>query len=463
MATYIIVGNKKGALESNEIRSGDTIKVDSGDTFIISSAANSDIKFESATGDPSNFTILFQASNANDFDVEIKDNLDAGIIISNDTKLSDVDIKADKSLSVLLTAGNNVSLGKFEGSHQGIDNLAIGDGFKTDHDIKLDGGDNFLSIGKNASIRSIETKDGSDTIILGDGLVADDIKTGKGNDTLSIGDDAIVDDIDTDEGNDSLTIGDGATVDDIDTDKGNDTVRVGDFFTAHKLDTEEGDDLVISGSNGSIKKLDGGKGNDTLRSQTDYDAAKNFEVLCFTRRTLMETQNGNLPIETLRAGDLVRTLDHGLQHIRWIGSTRVPGRGVHAPVRVAAGALGNCRPLWVSQQHRMLLSGWNIEINFGEEAVLVAAKHLTGLPGIDIIDVPSVEYFHMLFDGHEIVFAEGIESESFHPGSVSLNTLSDDTLNEITSLFPSLLADPNSSGQSARLSLKSFESRILAA
>ncbi|MHA6327082.1 Hint domain-containing protein [Roseivivax sp. CAU 1753] len=483
MATYIIVDKDKNPLGPNEIRAGDTIDVSSGDIFIVSAAVDDNIKFESATGNPTNFEIQFETSNANDFTVDIEENLDAGIVISNGVDLSDVDIQADKALSVIMTAGNNVSLGKFEGSEHGVDLLTIGDDFTTNHDIKLNGGDNFLSIGDNATIRTIEAKDGSDTIIIGDGLVADDIKTGDGADALTIGDDAVLDNIETNKGDDTitigdnlfaddiktgegadgLTIGDGGLVDDIDTGKGNDTVSVGDFFTADELETKDGDDLVIVGVGGSIGDLDGGDGNDTLDSDTNFPGATSFETICFARRTFIETEYGSVPIEALRVGDQVKTLDNGLQSIRWIGSTRVPGHGANAPVRIAAGVLGNARPLWVSQQHRMLLSGWEIELNFGEAEVLIPAKHLVDIAGIEIVEVPSVEYFHMLLDRHEIVFAEGIESESFHPGAVGLNTLSHQAFTEVTSLFPALLTDPDSFGQSARLSLKSFEAHVLAA
>jgi len=483
VATYIIVDKNQASLGPNEIRAGDTIDVTNGDIFIFSASANDNVSFESATGDPANFEIRFETSNANNFNVQIKENLDVGIVISNDADLSDIDINADDALSVVMTAGDNVSLGKFEGSSDGVDLVTIGNGFTTDHDIKLNGGDNFLSIGDNATLQKIVTEGGADTITIGDGLTADHIKSGDGadvitigdgaslkniesgdgDDTITVGDDFTANDIDTGNGADGLTIGDGAVVDDIDTGNGNDTVTVGDDFTADQLKTKDGDDVVTVGSNAVINDLDGGNGNDQLNSDTEFPGASNFEIICFARRTLIETEHGNVPIEALRAGHRIRTLDNGFQCIRWIGSTRVAGLGVHAPVRIAAGALGNARPLWVSQQHRMLMSGWNIELNFGEREVLVAAKHLVGIAGIDIVDVPSVEYFHMLFDQHEIVFAEGVESESFHPGAVGMDSLSKQAQAEVCSLFSGLLTEPESYGKAARLSVKSFEARILAA
>jgi hypothetical protein len=69
----------------------------------------------------------------------------------------------------------------------------------------------------------------------------------------------------------------------------------------------------------------------------------------------------------------------------------------------------------------------------------------------------------MLFDQHEIVFAEGVESESFHPGAVGMDSLSKQAQAEVCSLFSGLLSEPESYGKAARLSVKSFEARILAA
>lgn len=524
MATYVVVDKDTDPLGPNEVRAGDTIDASNGDIFIISESVSDNIKFESSTGDPTNFEIRFETTNTSDFDVEITENLDVGIVISEGVDLSEVDIKADKALAVVMTAGDNVSLGKFEGSSLGTDVLTIGHGFTTNHDIKLNGGDNFLTIGDNATIRDIESDDGNDTIFIGNGLIADDIKTkggadaitigdnarfdnietgdgddsitlgdnifandiksGEGDDALVIGDGASLHNIETDKGADSITIGDdliakdiktgdgadelsiadGAVVDDINTGKGNDTVSVGDDFTADKVETKEGYDVVLSGAGGSIKDLDGGKDNDKLRSETDYPGASNFEnIVCFMRGSRMETDIGNVPIESLRVGDRIRTADHGYQIIRWINSTSVPGRGLHAPVRIAAGALGNTHPLWVSQQHRMLFSGVEVELYFGEPEVLVAAKHLAGLPGIELIELPQVEFFHMLFDRHEIVFAEGIPSESFYPGDVGMNALSKAACAEIYSLFPELEADSGVFGESARYVLKAYEASILAA
>ncbi|MEW9922169.1 Hint domain-containing protein [Marimonas sp. MJW-29] len=123
--------------------------------------------------------------------------------------------------------------------------------------------------------------------------------------------------------------------------------------------------------------------------------------------------------------------------------------------------MGNAQVLWISQQHRMVFSEAEIELIFGEPEVLIPAKHLFERQGIEIIELSSVEYFHMLFDQHEIVFAECIESESFHPGTLGMQILSDEAKADLYEFFPDLAIDPISYGGSARLSLKAFETRVL--
>jgi len=183
-------------------------------------------------------------------------------------------------------------------------------------------------------------------------------------------------------------------------------------------------------------------------------------VVCFVRGTLIETDCGPLPIEILKSGDLVRTLDHGEQQIRWIGSRRIQGTGKNAPVWIRAGALSNVRDLYVSQNHRMLLSGSKAELMFGHSEVLVAAKHLCNDDTIRIVPRAEVEYFHFLLDDHQIVFAEACPSESLYPGKQSLTSVDEDARDEIIALFPEL-EDPDYAGDLARTALKAHEARAL--
>jgi len=184
-------------------------------------------------------------------------------------------------------------------------------------------------------------------------------------------------------------------------------------------------------------------------------------ITCFLKGTLIETNNGEIAIEDLSVGDLVRTLDDGFQPIRWIGSKKVPAKGKIAPILFRKGTLENHSDLYVSPQHRMLLKGPQCELLFGQIDVLATAKSMINGSSICQVEGGEVEYFHMLFDTHEIVFAEGALSESFHPGAEAMNTLGAETRAELFSLFPELENDIASYGPSARYSLKAYEGRLL--
>ena len=192
---------------------------------------------------------------------------------------------------------------------------------------------------------------------------------------------------------------------------------------------------------------------------------ENTNVVCFTCGAMIRTPGGNVALEDLSAGDLVSTMDSGAQPIRWIGRRALSAGMLDAtprlrPVKIAKGALGNSRDLLVSPQHRMLLSGNRAEMLFGVDEVLASAKDL--IDGDTIYGGPSddVEYFHILFDEHEIIFAEDAPTESFHPGQQALNTTTRRAQAEILEVFPELAADCDNR-PTARMVLKSHEAKAL--
>ncbi|PCH93561.1 MAG: hypothetical protein COB84_09090 [Rhodobacteraceae bacterium] len=185
-------------------------------------------------------------------------------------------------------------------------------------------------------------------------------------------------------------------------------------------------------------------------------------VVCFTRNTMIETAAGMVAVQDLAVGDKVVTKDNGLQELRWIGSRKVAAKGNVAPILIKAGAMANTTDLMVSPQHRMLVEGWKAELLFGEREVLAAAKHLVNNDTIFVQEGGNVEYFHMLFDTHEIVFANGAASESFHPGEIGMGALAEESREEIFALFPELRNNAASFGAAARTSLKGHEAKVLA-
>lgn len=182
---------------------------------------------------------------------------------------------------------------------------------------------------------------------------------------------------------------------------------------------------------------------------------------CFVRGTHILTPNGNVLVEDLHVGSRVTTLDHGTQTVRWVGSTSRYAQGVCAPICIKAGALDNDADLWVSQQHRMLLRDARAELLFGQNEVLVPAKSLINDETIRIVEGDRVEYFHILFDRHEIVIAEGAPSESLHLGAQSMKSLPSESIKEIKLLFPELITGVTRLQSTARQVLRNYEVRTL--
>ena len=174
---------------------------------------------------------------------------------------------------------------------------------------------------------------------------------------------------------------------------------------------------------------------------------KNTAVVCFAKGTLLRTVTGDKPIEQVTSGDLVWTQDAGYQPVRWIGSRYLSAQDLEdhpklTPIRIRAGALG-CglpkRDLVVSPQHRMLVQSQLSDSSVQETEILIGAKFLTQIEGIEVEpNGRDVTYFHMLFDCHQVVEAEGALSESLFTGQEALKSLSPAARMEIAVLFPEL-------------------------
>ncbi|UYV37902.1 Hint domain-containing protein [Rhodobacteraceae bacterium D3-12] len=187
-------------------------------------------------------------------------------------------------------------------------------------------------------------------------------------------------------------------------------------------------------------------------------------IPCFVAGTLIETQDGLQKVETLQAGDMVRTQDSGMQPLRWIGRRRVEAKGDFAPIYIAPGAFGDHGAVAVSPLHRILLQDHLAELLFGEREVLVAAKDLVNDRNVRPVEGGWVDYVHLLFDDHQVVFTEGLPSESFLPGPQVKSSFEAEMVNEICTLFPEI--DPETGegyGPAARRMLKSYEARLWAA
>lgn len=185
-------------------------------------------------------------------------------------------------------------------------------------------------------------------------------------------------------------------------------------------------------------------------------------VPCFAKGTRILTPDGPCVIEDLQIGGMVVTRDGGKQPIRWIGSSKVRAEGDLVPYRVLKDALGNNRDLVLSPQHKVLITGWRAELVFGADKVLVAVKHLENDHSIrQCRQSKLIEYYHVMFDQHEVIFAEGCEVESLDPLGVENWPANHPARIEIETLYPDTFifeCEPLLRGYSVA---KSFEANLL--
>lgn len=214
----------------------------------------------------------------------------------------------------------------------------------------------------------------------------------------------------------------------------------------------------------------------TVNSVAGYSVAQDFHhlaapIICFASGTLIKMRAGEVAGEDLEVGAEVLTLDCGYQPVRWIGSRTLSGMDLAAnphlrPIRIQAGVLGQNQPekdLVVSPQHRVLARGKIIERMFGEHEVLLAAKHLLGLEGVEIAEeLTEVVYYHFMFDAHQVVFSNGAQTESLYTGPEALKAVSPDARKEILDIFPALASDPEAWVAPARMLVQGRRARHLA-
>lgn len=196
--------------------------------------------------------------------------------------------------------------------------------------------------------------------------------------------------------------------------------------------------------------------------ETDTGFVTVETIRCFVAGSMIETADGPRAVEGLVAGDMVMTRDDGPQPLRWIGRRSVPAVGKMAPIRIRENALGDHGEVMVSPLHRVLIKDVLAELMFGEDEVLIAAKDLVNDHTIRPVEGGDVEYVHLMFDRHQVIYAEGLASESFLPGPQTTKSFEADIIEEITAIFPELdVTTGKGYGPAARPLLKRFKAEAL--
>ncbi len=309
-------------------------------------------------------------------------------------------------------------------------------------DIRARGGNDTISVTDSTIANGVRGNRGSDDISVSGSTISGTLNSGRDDDTVSV-QGSNVGNIRLGNGNDTLDFISSTVSGDVRGGSGTDTLNlpVGTIVS----DSSFGTFTVTSGGSYSLSN-----GTFTLPSgntitYSTFESGTGFP--CFAGGTLIRAKNGLVPIQNLKIGDAVPTSENRLQRIRWIGRRFLPHDELMAnpnlrPVRIKAGSLGNklpARDLLVSRQHRMLVNSKIAARMFGISEVLLPAIKLTGLPGIYLDEsIESIEYFHLLFDRHEVIFAEGAPTESLFTGPEALKSISVEAKNEISAIFPEI-------------------------
>uniref|UniRef100_UPI0035AF8BD3 Hint domain-containing protein n=1 Tax=Paracoccus sp. TaxID=267 RepID=UPI0035AF8BD3 len=367
--------------------------------------------------------------------------------------------------SIVAGAGNDTLIGGLGG-----DTLLGGAGADTlygDDTLGTDTAGGADSLDGGADDDSIVAGAGNDTLI--GGLGSDTLLGGAGNDVIGGGtfaggvftDDGVADVLTGGAGSDIFAAGNGDLITDFVSTPDNpaaenDSIDLSGYYNDANLDiindariaagqqpyatalgwmrADQADGILndISTANGfgsafSLRVQNGGtavSGSALTEGSTS--------VTCFADDVLIQTQDGPVAAGDLAVGMMVETRDDGPQPIRWKGKRRLSATDLEAaphlrPIRILKGALGGGKPeadLVVSPQHRILVRSRIAQKMFGTDEVLVAAKQLCQVDGIDVAnDLDGVTYVHFLFDSHQLVISNGAETESLHTGAEALKSV----------------------------------------
>ncbi|GHA40722.1 hypothetical protein GCM10008927_01190 [Amylibacter ulvae] len=188
--------------------------------------------------------------------------------------------------------------------------------------------------------------------------------------------------------------------------------------------------------------------------------------LCLCSKTLLKTDRGLKPIGEICVGDMVATLDNGHQAVRWVGKQCVdfmnnPEMQNHTPILIQKNAFGENRPfqeLILSPQHAVMLDGWEPLVFTGQDEVFASAKSLVNETSVcNLPDCTEIEYCHILFDQHHVIWAQGLTVESLFLGDLAKDHILHQKRAELLSVFPDLDALRKNFKQRARSKVKPYE------
>ncbi|MBP0483819.1 Hint domain-containing protein [Sagittula salina] len=154
--------------------------------------------------------------------------------------------------------------------------------------------------------------------------------------------------------------------------------------------------------------------------------------MCFVKGCTIATPGGGRPVESLKPGDLVATLDGAAETVLWVGRSRITWAEQMSdqrkrPIRIGREALGPGTPeraVMIAPTHRVLVRSPQVSRLAGEREALVPALALTPLPGVRLMpSLPELDYIHLACARHVLLLAEGAGVESILPEPLAVQAM----------------------------------------
>jgi hypothetical protein len=190
-----------------------------------------------------------------------------------------------------------------------------------------------------------------------------------------------------------------------------DTIDVTGFTATNVGDVGGVTSVTLTNSGGTNLVVDLGApaGNVTIASGPGIDGTE-ITTICFCRDTQIGTPDGEVPVQTLKAGDIVLTAHNGPRKVTWVGTGKVLAtrgkRGIQTPVIVRKGAVADNLPhqdLHVTKAHSLYIDDVLIPVEF-------LVNHRTILWDDR---AQEVEIYHVELESHDILIANGVPAESY--------------------------------------------------
>ena len=166
------------------------------------------------------------------------------------------------------------------------------------------------------------------------------------------------------------------------------------------------------------------------------------------RNTHIMTIKGEVPVENLKAGDMIVTRDRGMQPLLWVGKVTPPAS--RKAVYFSENSINNSRDMMLCPNQLVALKGSKALLHYGQREVLIAAHTFVNGSTIRLVDTRQQPFYQLLLENHQVIYAEAAAVESYLPSVQNLSLLDPVQKQQVFKVLPKLQIDPASYGPIAR-------------